>query len=201
MDYTCFRLWLWLTCSLFVLEPLVSLAQLTPEAERRYKAAVKLVQLGDYERAKAEFLPLTQRVNGLAPFAHYYYAVAAYRQRNFSQSRAMLVQLLDRFPDWRKTDEAHYLYGASSMEMGQYEEAMIALQRITDAELKLDVYRLERVFIPKIKELSRLKALQREYPENRNLALALIVFSKPPRIRLIWNYQIGLQIVLATPRW
>lgn len=174
MDYKCFRLWLLVSCCLFAFDPLDTLAQISPETERRYKAAVKLVQLGDYERAKAELLPLTQRVNGLAPFAHYYYAIAAYRQRNFSQARAMLVQLAERFPDWRKADEASYLYGAASMEIGQYEEAMAALQRINNPELKPDITRLERFFFPKIKELNRLKALQREYPENKNLALVLI---------------------------
>lgn len=174
MDYSRIRLWLLVTCCLLAFKPLNGSAQITPEAERRYKAAVKLVQLGDYERAKAELSPLTQRVNGLAPFAHYYYAVAAYRQRNFSQARLMLSQLSQRFPDWRKADEASYLYAAASMELGQYEDAMATLKRIADPELKPDVSRMERYFFPKIKELSRLKALQREYPENKNLALALI---------------------------
>lgn len=146
----------------------------TPEAGRRYKAAVKLVQLGDYESAKRELLPMTERSNALAPFAHYYYAIAAFRQRNYSQARPMLKQLADRYPDWRKKDDAAYLMAAINMETGQYEDAMNHLQTVSDPDLKADTDRLEQFFFAKITDLTRMKNLQKEFSGNRNLGIALI---------------------------
>lgn len=174
MEHRCFRLYLLVITVLLAGNPLRSWSQISPEAERRYKAAVKLVQLGDYERAKVELSPMTQRVNGLAPYAHYYYAIASFRQRNYAQARAMLTQLTERFPDWKKMDDAHYLYAAASFETGQWEEGIAALQRITDADLKREAVKMERTFLPKIKDLALLKKLQRDYPEDKYLAWTLI---------------------------
>ncbi|OIN59609.1 ABC transporter substrate-binding protein [Arsenicibacter rosenii] len=174
MEHRCFRLYLLVMVVLLTGNPLLSWSQISPEAERRYKAAVKLVQLGDYERAKVELSPMTQRVNGLAPYAHYYYAVASFRQRNFTQARAMLNQLTERFPDWKKMDDAHYLYAAASLEAGQWEDGIVALQRITDAELKQEAVKMERSFLPKVKDLALVKKLQRDYPEDKYLAWTLI---------------------------
>lgn len=148
--------------------------QVSPEAERRYKAAVRLVQTRDYERAKADLNAIGQRGGPLAPYAHYYYALAAFRQKNFSQSRLMLKQLMNRFPDWRKMDDAQYLFAAVCLETGQYEEALTALQRIGDPDLRPSVTRLEQSFMGRLTDLTRLKQLNREFPDNRAVGLALI---------------------------
>ena len=162
-------------CSLFIIHYSFAQAQsATPEAERRYKAAVKLLQVGDYESAKRELLAMTDRSNGLAPFAHYYYAIAAFRQRNYSQARPMLKQLADRYPDWRKKDDASYLMAAINMETGQYENTLNYLQTIGDPDLKSDTDKLEQFFFAKITDLPRMKSLQKEFSGNRNLGLALI---------------------------
>jgi ABC-type branched-subunit amino acid transport system substrate-binding protein len=162
-------------CSLFIANCSLSYGQsATPEAEQRYKAAVKLVQLGDYESAKRELLPMTDRNNSFAPYAHYYYAIAAFRQRNYGQARPMLKQLADRYPDWRKRDDASYIMAAINMETGQYEDALKYIETIGDPDLKADVDKLERFFFLKITDLTRMKSLQKEFPTNRNLGLALI---------------------------
>ncbi|GAA4414689.1 hypothetical protein GCM10023187_44460 [Nibrella viscosa] len=142
--------------------------------ERRYKAAVRLVQTGQYDQAKKELQSLMDRSNRLAPYAYYYYAVAAFRQKNYGQARNMLKQVIDRFPDWQKMEDAYYLYASAAMEAGQYEDALSYLSRISDASLRNDVDKLERHFFGQITDLRQLKQLQREFPENRNLALALV---------------------------
>ncbi|GAA4451603.1 hypothetical protein GCM10023189_13680 [Nibrella saemangeumensis] len=142
--------------------------------ERRYKAAVRQVQSGQYDQAKKELQSMMDRSNRLAPYAHYYYAVAAFRQRNYNQARTTLKQLIDRFPDWRKMEDAYYLYASASMEAGQYEDALTYLSRISDASLRSAVDKLERHFFGQLSDLRQLKQLQREFPENRNLALALV---------------------------
>ncbi|MFD2572151.1 tetratricopeptide repeat protein [Spirosoma soli] len=159
---------------LWVMGQSVAWAQPSPETQKRYKAAVRLVQTGDYERAKSELNPLIQRDGPLAPYAHYYYALAAFREKNFNQARLMLKQLMSRFPNWQKMDDASYLFSAVCMETGQYEDALAALQRIGDPSLRADVTKLEQSFIPRITELGRLKQLNKEFPDNRTVGLALI---------------------------
>ena len=148
--------------------------QTSPEIERRYKAAIKLVQLGDYERAKTELQPVMQRVSALSPFAYYYHAIASFRQRNYVSTLVTVKQLLDKFPDWRKKDDANYLLGAASFEINNIDDAMQALRRVGDPEFRPEIDLMEQYFLSQITDLNRLKTIQRQYPENRNLGLALI---------------------------
>lgn len=152
----------------------VATAQDSPDAQKRYQAAVKLVQTGDYERAKTELNTIIQQRGSLAAYANYYYALAAFRQKSFSQARASTRQLIEGFPSWRKMDEAHYLFAAACMESGQYEDALTALQKIGDVALRQDAMKLEQTFVPRLTDLNRLKQLNKMFPNNRTVGLALI---------------------------
>lgn len=163
-----------LVCALGCLLARPVLAQVSPDVQKRYQAALDLVQRKSYEQAKTELNAIMQRGGALAPYAHYYYALAAFRQRDFNQARLMLKQLMTRFPDWRKMDDAQYLLGASNMELRQYEDALTALQRIGDTKLRTDIAKLEQYFIPRIEDVGQLKQLNQNFPENRTVALALI---------------------------
>jgi tetratricopeptide (TPR) repeat protein len=149
-------------------------AQVAPEAQKRYQAALKLIQVGDYDRAKADLNGLIQQRGALAPYASYHYAIAAFRQRNYSQSRLMLRQLVEQYPDWRKMDDAHYLYAANCMEMGHYEDALAALETIQDPAFRKDILKLEQTFLPRITDLPRLKKLNQAFPANQVVGLLLI---------------------------
>ena len=71
----------------------------------------------------------------------------------------MLKQLMEIFPDWRKMDEARYLLAATSMELGQYEDALTTIQQISNAALRPDIAKLEQNFVSRIADLDRLKQL------------------------------------------
>jgi hypothetical protein len=86
----------------------------------------------------------------------------------------MLKQLITRYPDWVQLDDAQYLLAASYMETGQYEDALTALGQIKNASLRPVMTQLEQAFIPRITDLRRLKQLNREFPENRTVGLALV---------------------------
>ncbi|GAB3900397.1 hypothetical protein GCM10028803_23210 [Larkinella knui] len=147
----------------------------TDNAERRYQNAVRLIQQKDYTKAKAELRPLTDgQTGGIAPYAHYYHALADFNLKRFSESRMMLRQLIDRFPNWKKLDDVYYLLGAAYFESGQYEEGIENLGRIGDPALKADVSKLEAYYFGQINDLNRLKLMQKEFPNNRELALTLI---------------------------
>ncbi|MBD2704266.1 tetratricopeptide repeat protein [Spirosoma sp. BT702] len=152
----------------------VTMAQPSTDNQKRYKTAVQLVRSGDYEKAKTELNLLIQRDGPLSPYAHYYYALAAFRQKNFPQAQAMLKQLQTRFSDWNKVDDAQYLLAAVSMEMGRLEDGVAALQSISDAKIRAEGIKLEQAFIGRITDLKRLKALNKEFPDDRAVGLALI---------------------------
>ncbi|QHV94641.1 ABC transporter substrate-binding protein [Spirosoma endbachense] len=170
----------WLTLAavslLWLLNMQVALAQVSPDALKRYKAAVQLVQTGNYERAKTDLNAIILRDGPLAPYAHYYYAVAAFRQKNFNQARLMIKQLMTRYPDWHKLDDANYLFAAICMETGQFEDALEAIQEIKSPTLRADVTKLEQAFIARITDLNRLKQLNKEFPDDRIVGLTLIDF-------------------------
>lgn len=149
-------------------------AQVAPDQQKRYSTAVKLVQAGDYERAKSDLNGLIQQRGALAPYASYYYALASFRQKNYSQSRLMLKQLMELFPDWRKMDEANYLLAANDMELGQYEEALTTLQTISDPALRPVSTKLEQHFLPRLTDLNRAKQLNKAFPGDRVVGLLLI---------------------------
>ncbi|QIP14104.1 tetratricopeptide repeat protein [Spirosoma aureum] len=161
---------------LWLLNKQVALAQVSPDALKRYKAAVQLVQTGNYERAKTDLNAIILREDPLAPYAHYYYAVAAFRQKNFNQARLMIKQLMTRYPNWHKLDDANYLFAAICMETGQFEDALEAIQEIKSPALRNDVSKLEQAFIARITDLNRLKQLNKEFPDDRVVGLTLIDF-------------------------
>ena len=160
--------WLLMACLLS------ATAQVSPSDQKRYQAAVRLVQTGEYERAKDELNPIIQRGGPLSPYANYYYALAAFRQKKYELARGTLKQLMIRFPDWRKINDAQYLLAAVCMESSQYEDGLTALQRISDPGLRLEAANLERNFMGRITDLNRLKQINRSFPENRTVGLALI---------------------------
>jgi len=157
-----------------VLISTTALAQ-SDAAERRYRNGVRLVQEGNYSQARAELAPLTQRRSGgVAPYAHYYVALADYREKKYNEARLMLRQLIERFPEWNKLEEAYYLLASASLEAGLYEDGLEAATRVTQAALRPELAKLETLSYARITDLNRLKALHKAYPDNRSLALALI---------------------------
>ncbi len=164
----------WFVGWLLVVCGLSATAQVLPDAQRRYKEAVRLGQSGEYERAKADLSPIIQRGGPLAPYANYQYALIAFRQKEYNQARLMLKQLATRFPDWQKTDDGRYLLAAVCVETSQYEDALTALQGISSPALRSDAAALEQNMVGRITDLNRLKQLNQAFPENRTVGLALV---------------------------
>ena len=149
-------------------------AQKIKDMERRYKAGVRFVQLGEYDRGRAELLPVMQQGSSYSPFAYYYHAAASYRQKRYDNARATLKELIDRFPNWQKKEEAYYLAAAVAYEQSLFDEALSYTQLITDPALRADVDRMEQVFLLRISDLNRLKGLQKQYQQNKTLARTLV---------------------------
>ena len=149
-------------------------AQKITDTERHYRAGVKALQSGEYDRARNELQTVMQRGGSFAPYAYYYHADASFRQKKYPATRTTIKELIDHFPDWRKRGEAYYLAACAAMEQGLIDEALSYTDLITEAELRPDVDRMARNFLSRVTDLNRLKALQTQYPKDKTLALALI---------------------------
>ncbi|GAB2774722.1 hypothetical protein GCM10027275_17200 [Rhabdobacter roseus] len=153
-----------------------SYAQLTGQNDRKYHEAVGLYNQGRYEQAMERLRPLTSSRSdeAIVPYAHYYYALAAHKLNKYQESNLMLRQLLSRYGTWERKDEAYYLLGANSLSLGQLNEGLDYLKVIGDANLGKDVQGLKQFHLAQVKDLPRLKVLQKEFPSDRVVAEALV---------------------------
>ena len=144
--------------------------------ERDYKRAVGLFKTGEYALAINDLGPLTLRRynNSLVPFAHYYSALASQKLNRVAESRQMLQQLRERFPDWKKMDEVNYLLADLTFREKQFGQALDYLQDIPEGLMKRDVELLKKNYIAPLQDLNYLKNLNRQYPSDRVVALALV---------------------------
>ncbi|MFN4145086.1 MAG: amino acid ABC transporter substrate-binding protein [Runella sp.] len=161
----------------FCLLPFVTTAQsVEPTYERDYKRAVAQFKAENYVAALEDFAPLTLRKyqHSLAPYSHYYYALSAQRLNRLTESRQMLLQLRERFPNWKKMDEVRYLLADLSFREKQYGEALDYLSQISETNLKKEAENLKRYYINQLQDLAYLKSLNRQYPSDRTIAVALV---------------------------
>lgn len=142
----------------------------------RYKKAVQLYADQKYFEARELLLPLTNKKyeNSVSPYAHYYYALSAFKLNKFYDARTILKQLFERFPDWRKMEDATYLYANIAFAENKPEEALQSLNRITSKAWRQEIENMEYIYLSKIKELSQLKQLYQKSPDNPVLAQLIV---------------------------
>lgn len=142
----------------------------------RYKKAVQFYADQKYFEAREILLPLTNKKyeNTISPYAHYYYALSAFKLNRFYDARTILRQLFDRFPDWRKMEDATYLYANIAFVENKPEEALQSLNRITSKMWRPEIENMEYMYLSKVKELSQLKQLYKVSPDNPIIAQLII---------------------------
>jgi ABC-type branched-subunit amino acid transport system substrate-binding protein len=154
----------------------LTIAQTSTLNESKYKAALSDLKQGRYSTAIEKFAPLTS-TNSQAPYspyALYYYSLSAYQLKRYRESKQMLAQLVSRYPGWNKINDVYYLQGANSLATEQYKEGLTFLQRIKDTSYRKDVQGLKQHYFGEIRDLNKLRDLQRQFPEDRDLAVVLI---------------------------
>ena len=153
-------------------------AQNNAQAEAKYRSALADYKKGSYAAAMQKFSPLTS-VNEKTPYstyAHYYYALSAYQLKRYKESKQMLLQLQSRYPGWNRIGDVQYLLGAIALDNGQLKEGLDQLTKIKDNSLSKDVLALKQHHLGVIGDLSELSKIQKQYPEDRDIALTLIHF-------------------------
>lgn len=159
---------------IWLLLPLHLIAQDT--YERDYKRAVSLYKSGNYAMSLNSLIPLcsAKYTHGLAPFAQYYYALAAHKTNRQAESRQALAILKERFPDWNKMDDVRYLEADLAFQEKQFGQALDILQDITDAKIKKEAEALKKFYIAPLTDLTYLKTLNRQFPTDKIVGLTLI---------------------------
>lgn len=144
--------------------------------EQSYKKAISFYKSGQFALAMNTLTPLisAKYQNGITPFAHYYYALAAYKTKHIDEARQALLQLRERFPSWQKMDEVRYLIANIAFEEKQFGEGLDYLEDITDASIKRDADMLRAYYIAPIQDLGYLKNLNRQFPADKVVALTLV---------------------------
>jgi len=156
----------------------ISFAQTPAQNETKYKAAVSDVKKGAYNIAIEKLAPLTNTAinTPYSPYAHYYYGLSAYNLKRYRESKQMLLQLISRYPGWKQINDAYYLLGANYLATEQYKEGLGYFQRIKDSSYGKDIQGLKQHYFGDIKDLAKLKEIQRQFPDDRDIAIELIQF-------------------------
>lgn len=142
----------------------------------KYKKAVQLFAAQQYFEAQSELTPLTNRkyTNSMVPYAHFYHALCSHKQNKFFESRIVLRQLFERFPDWDKIDEAYYLYANAALSDNYVDEGMQYLNRISGTALKTDIENMLYHHFSKVTDRTLMKQLNQKFPNNAIIAQLLV---------------------------
>jgi len=152
--------------------------------DSRFKTGVEDIKLGRFAHSMEMLLPLTSTTiaTSYSEYAHYYYALSAYQSKKYKESRQMLLQLVNRFPNWNKINDVNYLLGANSLATNQWRESAQYFQKIKDSSFSKDIQSLKTHYLATIPDLSTFISLQKQYPDDRDIAVELIKFiQKSPR--------------------
>src|SRR5690606_2029470 len=75
---------------------------------------------------------------------------------------------------WEKIDEAYYVHGISQFEKRSYADALKTLSRIRNTHIIRNAQALKQRYLKEITDIKLLKNLQKQFPEDRELAHATI---------------------------
>ena len=165
---------------LLLLLSFATVAQQVTLSERdyvlKYKKAVQLYADQKYFEAKDEFTPLSNRKyeNSMVPYVLYYHSLCSFKLlRNF-ECRTSLRQLFERFPDWKKIDDAYYLYANACFSENNIDEGMQYINRISLSNLREDIENMQYFYFSKYKEPAQLKVMNQKFPNNTIIAQLLV---------------------------
>lgn len=138
-----------------------------------YTRAKQVYDLQKYQIAMEYFLPVTSPdvTNAYASYAQYYYSLSAFKSGKFNEARQMLLQLINRDPNWKQINEANYLLSCVYFEMKNYRSAITSLSNINGMEITVTT--CKQSYFSKIEPVDTLIKLQRIYSTDKELAKAL----------------------------
>jgi tetratricopeptide (TPR) repeat protein len=144
------------------------------EYETKFNLGKELISKGRYAPAMEVLKPLTSDNpdNRYIRYAHYYYSLAALKGGMYQDAYNMLLQLLHRYPDWDKIDEAYYLIGNVSFEQKKYRQALKYLESVKKG-MKEETAEMKKNYLGKVESLDTLTNIQKDFPQDHAIAKIL----------------------------
>lgn len=150
-------------------------AQIEKERQEKYLRAKNLVKEKKYQLAADLLKPLTIVTpdNTFAAPSLYLYALTQYYEKNYEAARYAALQLNTVYPEWN-SDEVLYLLALNDFAQKNYERALSTTQNLNNWRIENDVRRMKLYFLQPIDDLNTLKKLQKEFPQDKEVAEILI---------------------------
>ncbi|MGI4743851.1 MAG: ABC transporter substrate-binding protein [Janthinobacterium lividum] len=150
---------------------LLSLSAAAQGQLTHYQTGKTQLDQGHYAVAMQEFRPLTQPVNHFAkaPDAAYLYAVAATRLGQWAEAEQMLSLLRNQYPTYAGLNEALYVQGQVSFELGDYDTALRTLGQLPAEQYATLRENLQTNYLAKLKDRATWQRLRQRYPSSKLL--------------------------------
>lgn len=163
-----------LSSILFAFLVLLTQGVYSQDKQTRYLTGKDFYKKGKYQAAMEAFKPLLSESedNPFPEYAYYFYALSAYKAEKYEDARVMVKQLMLKYPDWDKKDEARFLLGAILFEQGKYKDALEAMAPLGKGFDK-DGALLKKYYLDKMTSVESLKWLYQNYPRDKELGYAL----------------------------
>ncbi len=151
-----------------------------------YEKGKSLFNEGNYSAAMDALHPVADKLESpYAPYAGYYYSLAAYKKGFLYIATGMASFVNINFPQWKNLDDLRLWMVKFYLEDNNYPKALNTLESISNEEIKKNSESLYLARIDSIKEYNDVLTLYNEYPDNgliaRNLADRII--RKPAVLR------------------
>jgi hypothetical protein len=145
---------------------------LAQNTQQEYLNGKSLFKSEKYNLAMETFKPIIQQNDSkqFAPYASFYYAVAAYRQKYPALARDMFLQLNERFPKWKNKSEVNFWLSRIYLEQGDFLKAQ---EYAIDKSLTTENSIQKRYHYLQIQNIDSLISLQEQMPNDADIAFAL----------------------------
>jgi len=150
-------------------------AQSKGKLYKQYLAGKEQIDAANYSSALPIFEPLLidSKNNLFVQHAHYFYALAAFRQKQLDKAENTLSNLLTKYPDWNNINDGYYLMAEVKFANNKPEEAISYLEKVQETELKPLAANMAGDYLIK-SDLATLRWLHQEKPNNQWIGQALV---------------------------
>ncbi|MCU0430645.1 MAG: hypothetical protein MUF42_11815 [Cytophagaceae bacterium] len=138
--------------------------------QSQYNSGKLLISESRWQAAMQVFLPLTSQAetHAYSEYSHYWYSFAAFRAKELDAAKSMLMQLLQRYPEWSKKDEAYYLLSNVYFEQLKPRLALQFMNKIKKPDQDTDNMKVK--YLSEFPVTDTLIKLQKDHPQDLVLA-------------------------------
>jgi len=125
-----------------------------------------------YSLAMEIFKPIISQNDSkeYAPYASFYYAVAAYKQQYPALARDMFLQLNERYPKWKNKAEVNFWLSKIYFEQGDFKQAIGYAKDKSHKELNA---KQKKYYFNKVSSMDSLKMWHQQFPKDQDLGFVL----------------------------